>query len=175
MSTSKKFKADNANYMGNDVDLRNEMQTIMRVHGHWGLLRRRIKDRHCSCWDPVNQEARLDCKTCLGSGYAFVDCLIRMRKQSSSALEAPSPAGRISETTARIWVQHKVKPDRGDFIAELAQDPESNLRSFQIQAVVPFSVTKMYDIQDVVEMREFGGRVEFFTILVEEADFGDTA
>jgi hypothetical protein len=170
----KDFKADPASYTGLDVDLRQEMSAIMRVHGHWAILRKRIKDRHCFCWNDQTDEASSDCRFCLGSGWAFVDHLVRLRKQAMFQMsETPDPTGRVNPSLFKFWLQYHVKPDRGDFIAEIALEEESLKRNYQIQPVSPYKIVRMYDIQDVADMREMGGRLEFFTILAEEASFGD--
>ncbi|TXH17381.1 MAG: hypothetical protein E6R03_04010 [Hyphomicrobiaceae bacterium] len=171
----KDYHSDLSKYKGNDVDLRAEFSAIMRIHGHWALLRKRIKDKKCACYNTSTDEAASDCKKCLGSGYAFVDHFIRVRKQPIYQLsEVAEPVGRISPTITKFWVQYHTKPDRGDFIAEISQDETSRTQNFQIQPTVPLAIFKMYDIQDVADMREFGGRIEFFSVVVEEASFGDT-
>jgi hypothetical protein len=89
--------------------------------------------------------------------------------------EVPTQLGRSSGgPLVKIYLRCSAKPDRGDFFAEIAQDEESLLRNFRIQPNLPLTITRMYDLQDVLDMREAGGRVEFFTVLAELADLGDT-
>jgi hypothetical protein len=176
MTHPKDFWTDQSRRISPDIDLRKEVALILQNHGHWGLLRRRVRDRKCRCWNDQTAEARSDCKTCLGSGWAFVDIPVRYRKtiliQSS---ENPTPAGRTGGgTLVKLYMKSYVKPDRGDFLAEIAQDETSLNRNFQIQPNTPLEITRMYDLQDVNDLREAGGRVEFFTAMAEEADLGDT-
>jgi hypothetical protein len=89
--------------------------------------------------------------------------------------ESPREVGRAGGgTLVKIYLRSSVKPDRGDFFIEIAQDESSRDRNFQIQPLAPIEIVKVYDIQDVLDLREAGGRLEFFTVLAEDADLGDT-
>ncbi len=170
------FQPDKATQVPADIDLRKEVDLIFHRHGHWGLLRKRVRDRKCQCYNEQTHEARAECRSCLGSGWAFIDYPVRYRKTSLVQMtEAPTQLGRSSGgPLVKIYLRCSAKPDRGDFFAEIAQDEESLLRNFRIQPNLPLTITKMYDLQDVLDMREAGGRVEFFTVLAELADLGDT-
>jgi hypothetical protein len=176
MPGTQDFYSDESRKSKPDIDLRQEMALILDKHGTWGLLRKRVRDRRCSCWNSNTEEARSDCPKCLGTGWAFVDHFIRYRKTSLVQLtEMPMPVGRAEGgSLMKFYMRSFVKPDRGDFIAELAQDEESLTRNYQIQPETPLTITALWDIQSVIDLREAGGRIEYWQALAEVADLGDT-
>lgn len=160
----------------NDIDLRAELHAIFERHGHWAVLRKRDLTKRCACFNETTHEAMPRCGKCAGTGYALVDHFVRVRYMPLAEMtEAPGPSYRMQTSTIRYWFQHHVKPDVGDFLAELDLDEASLKSNAQIQPSAPFRIRKLFDIQTVTPMREAGGRVEFFNVLVEPADFGDTA
>ncbi len=87
--------------------------------------------------------------------------------------ENQTPVGRVDPSLTVIWVQYHMKPERGDFLVEIAQEEASLKRNWQIQPLLPIEIVRLYDIQEVHDNREAGGRLEFFRMLCEEASFGD--
>jgi hypothetical protein len=176
MPGTQDFYSDDSRQSTPDIDLRKEVALILDRHGTWGLLRKRVRDRHCSCWNETTAEARSDCPKCLATGWAFVDHLVRYRKTLLVQLvESPTPAGRQGATLHKFYLRSFVKPDRGDFIAEIAQDETSLTRNYQIQPIAPLEITAHWDIQDCNDLREAGGRLEYWQCLAEMADFGDSS
>lgn len=169
------FQSDRSRNDGG-IDLRLEIDMIFERHGHWGLIRKRVRDRKCPCFNQQTHEARSDCQKCIGTGEAYLDHLVRYRKTGFVQMtESPREVGRAGGgTLVKIYLRSSVKPDRGDFFIEIAQDESSRDRNFQIQPLAPIEIVKVYDIQDVLDLREAGGRLEFFTVLAEDADLGDT-
>lgn len=154
------------------INLREEFEDIMDDHGHWGVIRRRVSIRKTENFDPSTHES--DSPQDLASGEAFYDEFVRMRKMTFfSAPEDPTPYGRASVPMIIFWVQHPVKPSRGDFLLEIAQDGDSANCEGQIQPVTPYEIVRKYDIVDVDDMREAGGRIEYWRVVCEEADLGD--
>lgn len=157
-----------------DIDLRAELSRFMARHGFWGLLRRQIQGRRCICLSESTHEADPRCTRCLGSGKAFVDHPVRMRRMTVfGGTEQPMSVGRQDPTLFKFYLQYHVRPDRGDFLLEVAQDEQSLVRSYQIQPNIPLTIARKYDVQHVDDMREAGGRMEFFTVWAELADLGD--
>lgn len=156
------------------IDLRNEFDAIMRDHGTWGLLRKRTGNRKkAASYNPTTAEAAPGERAVLQSGESFIDYLVRYRRMGLFDVpEAASSVGREGPALVRFYVQWHMRPDPHDFIAEIAQDESSRQRSFQIQPVAPFQITKLWDIQEVTPMRERGGRVEFWQVLCREAVLG---
>lgn len=159
-----------------DIDLRAEMSRIMANHGFWGILRKHVAGRRCQCTSSSTHEADPDCRLCLGTGQAFVDHPVRLRRVTVfGSTEQPMPVGRMDSTLFKFYLQYHVRPDRGDFLLEIAQDEQSLVSSFQIQPNIPLTVVRRYDVQHVDDMREAGGRMEFFTVWAELADLGDAS
>ena len=154
------------------IDLRKEFQKMMDDHAHWGVIRRRVSIRKTENFDPSTHES--DNPEDLGAGEAYYDEFVRMRKMTFFTVpEDPTPLGRSSVPLVVFWVQHQVKPNRGDFLLEIAQDGDTANCDGQIQPVAPFEIVRKYDIMDVDDMRDRGGRVEFWRVVCEEADLGD--
>lgn len=154
------------------IDLRQEMAQIMEIHGHWGALRRRIDNRKAQGFDNATHEAP-DMDD-LASGEAYQDVFVRLRKRTLfSTGEDSTPMGEQSSPIIVFYVQSQVRPTRGDTLLELVQDETSLERGSQIQPAKPFRIFRKYDIEDVDDMREAGGRVEFFTVYTKVADLGD--
>lgn len=159
-----------------DINLRDEFAKIMLDHGHWMLLRHRVEDRYCYCYNQVTGEGSLQCPKCMGTGFAFIDSWVQGRKMTRFEIpEMHTSSGRMAAPLIRFWVKHTVRPDRGDFLCEVALDSDSHQYSGTMEPNRPVQIVRIYDIQDVDDMREMGGRVEYFRLLVEEADLGDTS
>lgn len=171
------FQADNSRITSaRDIDLRAELSRIMHNHGFWGLLRKQVQGRRCGCVSQSTHEADPHCRLCLGSGKAFVDHPVRLRRVTVfGGTEQPQRVGRLDPTLFKFYLQYHVQPDRGDFLLEIAQDEQSLVETFQIQPNIPLTIVRRYDIQHVDDMREAGGRMEFFTVWAELADLGDSA
>lgn len=153
-------------------DLRAEFNKIMDDHGHWAVLRRRVNPPPSAAKHPRTHESSDPADT--GDGYAYVDEWIRVRKMTLFAdREDPLPAGRSSTPLVVFWCRHHVKPSRGDFLLEVSQNETSLQSSTQIQPLRPYRIVQKYDIQDVDDMREAGGRAEFFKLIVEQTDNND--
>lgn len=154
------------------IDLRQEFSDIMEKHGYWAVLRRRVNPPVTAAKKGSIGESDDPADT--GDGYAYVDEWIRVRKMTLFAdRENPGATGRTSAPLLVFWCRHRVKPSRGDFLLEVAQSEASLDRSSQIQPVRPYVIVQKYDIQDVDDLREDGGRTEFFKLIVEQTDNND--
>lgn len=155
------------------IDLRREFEQIMAQQGHWAVLRRRQRP-FTTGRNPTTHEG--DSLGTLGDGSPYVDEFIRVRKMTivstGEVPNSPTP-GRASSPIQVFWCKHHIRPNRGDWLIELAQDPASLYRRFDIQPLTPYEIIRKYDIQDVDDMREAGGRIEFWKLVVEDADLGD--
>ncbi len=159
--------------MSSEIDLRAEFNALLEARGHWGVLRRRIDERKAAGFNEQTHEAAD--RDNLSSGEAYVDIFVRLRKRTLfSTGEQPTPLGVQGTPLIIFYLQSTVKPTRGDWLMEIAQDESTVRCGVGIQPSKPFNVTRKYDIQDVDDMRDQSGRVEFFTVYTEVADLGDT-
>ena len=158
------------------IDLRQEFAAIMRDHGSWGVLRKRVTRTRVSSYRPEPGEITPKTRQALVPGEAYFDYLVRYRRTTLFDVpEKEDSIGREGQALARFYLQWDKKPDTHDFIIELAQDPTSQNRSFQVQPVTPLEIVKIWDIQEVTPMRDRGGRIEFWQVLCKESVTGGPA
>jgi len=152
-----------------EINLREEFDKLMSCKGHWAALRRRVGTRHSSDVNPGTEEGEdLDN---MGSGHKHQDFFIEIRKRTLFARgEKETALGKIGEPLLMFYVRSGIKPARHDFLLELAQEEHAD---GSMSLVEPFRIVRKYDILDVDEMRELGGRVEFFQVYVQELALGD--
>lgn len=157
------------------IDLRRELEIIMRDHGTWGLLRKRIElGKRAASYNAASGEApQPGEKGVMATGEGFVDYLIRYRRMMIFEVsEQATSSGREGPSLVRFYLQWNMKPDVHDFLIEVAQDESSQSRSKGIQPIIPFKMVRMWDIQEVNPMRDRGGRVEFWQVFAREAVYG---
>lgn len=158
------------NYDGaNGIDLRAELKAILDDHGHWGILRHRVGSQHSSDLNPSTEEGEdMDNP---GSAHKYQDMFIKLRKRTLYAKgENPTPLGKVGEPILKFYVASNVRPAKHDYIIELAQAEDSNGR---VSPSLPYAIHRSYNIVDVDDMREEGGKVEFFEVYVSEIALGD--
>lgn len=158
------------------IDLRQEFDAIMRDHGSWGVLRKRITRTRVNSFNTVTGEPTPGTRQAAPSGEAFIDYLVRYRRTTLFDVpEKEASVGREAQALVRFYLQWDKKPDTHDFIIELAQDPTSQVRSYQMQPLTPMEIVKIWDIQEVTMMRDRGGRGEFWQVLCKESVTGGPA
>lgn len=87
------------------IDLRVEMDKILRSYGHWVMVRHYDTTRHSKYWDERAHEA------VGGPAWEYMDYIVRSRKvlQRSigtlSALEMPAPPGMMTVPYVNYYVQ----------------------------------------------------------------------
>lgn len=155
------------------IDLRKEFDTIMRDHGAWGLLRKRLRKKAASYNTSADEAPE---KPALLSGEHYLDYVVRYRRMTLfDAGEQQTSIGREGVQLVRFYLEWDKKPDIHDFLVEIAQSEASMGSSPQIQPVFPYQITRLWDIQEVTPMRERGGRVEFWQVFCREAVLGGPA
>jgi hypothetical protein len=147
-----------------EIDLRQEMIDLIEKRGHWFVLRQSFPGRKCQCVNPVTGDSSKDCNTCFGSGRAFIDRFVKGRKTSRTgykqggAPEARTPIGLASSPDAVFYVQYDQKPSQTDYVLEIALDPNDQ------EPVRSYKILSVFDIEEAVEFRDQGGRIEFCSL-----------
>lgn len=158
------------------IDLRQEFAAFMRDHGSWGVLRKRVTRARVNSFNPEVGESAPGTKQALLTGESYFDYLVRYRRTTLfDVSEKESSIGREGQALVRFYLKWDKKPDPHDFLVELAQDPTSQTRSFQVQPLAPLEIVKLWDIQEVTPMRDRGGRLEFWQVLCKESVTGGPA
>lgn len=157
--------------LGAEIDLRQEIATILENRGHYVYLRR-ATDRRCSCFQ--NGEAQIDCPYCTGTGWYYEDTLYKARKMPltdpvvAALLEQRSPIGLIGSAQFVFWFGHEVDPapSRRDSILEVRLNETTGL---PIRAV---DIEARWEIGQIQGYRDQGGRIEFWACWVREGALG---
>ena len=158
--------------MNGEIDLRQELDELINKHGHWFVLRQAVPGRLCLCIDPITKDCNPRCNICLGSGNAFIDRFVKGRKSrpvrlsQTADMESRASLGIVTVPEAVFYIQYDIRPTELDFIIELAlsindQEPE-----------IPYRSIGVYSITDSRELRDQGGRIEYFSITAQRKNWG---
>lgn len=136
----------------------------MDLRGHWMILRQAVPGRVCACVDPTTNDANTSCNQCLGSGRAYIDRFIKGRK--SRPVKITQTLGgeirtAITEGAANDWIMYiefNMRPTSDDFVIEL------RLNENTIEPIQPFMAVSVYNIKEVRDLRDIGGRTEYYAI-----------
>lgn len=139
------------------LDLRKEMEDILREYGHWVMLLRSSRKIRCKCWNERAQEADSRCTDCLGSGWLTrAERHLARRDNASQIVTLPSVTaveepGRIWTQSSNFFFRHDVHPQVGDLIMEVGW-----------RGSKPTNIYAVYLIQHSEANRGQGGRIEFY-------------
>jgi len=106
------------------------------------------------------------------SNYYFVDKLIKgYRYLAQPGFDYQAQIGTINTKTQVYIIEHDKMPKNTDFILELELDETTG------QPKQPFSISRVFDIQDAQPMRggqpkTIAGGIEFWRCYVEENNLG---
>ncbi|WP_422661753.1 hypothetical protein ACK8P5_25705 (plasmid) [Paenibacillus sp. EC2-1] len=161
------------------MDMRLEMDRILKQHGHPVLLQRTSRKLRCICWNEKHQESDLElyisiikpgtipssCPRCLGTGrVSRIERHTIRRHQSAQALILPqliqsgSP-GLVASDAKVFYMRYDVHPQKGDLIYEVGWDKQR-----------PTHLRQAYVIQSPEDVRLEKGRIEFYHVVAKEAN-----
>lgn len=104
----------------------------------------------------------------LKTGYTFTDFLVKaFTWQANLGVKFESGVGYLSTQGKNFVVQHDRPINKFDLILELNTDPNTGeLRQ-------PFSIIRVFEIQDVMPLIGDGSRTEFWKCNIEERNLDD--
>lgn len=153
-----------------EIDIRFEMEELLRNRGHKIVLRRATTIR-CPNWDPASHESHSKrCAYCMGMGYMYQDVVMRTYYRpavdvESQAKERRYDVGLMSSGKRMYYFEYDVWPKIADYILEVELDAGGEpIRMWQVQ--------KIFDIQVVHPFRDKAGRVEFYEAQCAERPTG---
>jgi hypothetical protein len=154
-----------------DIDLRVVFADLMANRGH-NVFLRRAGDRRCGCWNTVLREAHIDCKFCTGTGWLYSDHLYKARKMPiTDAVVAALLQSRIAIGLSGVpqflwWLPYDAKPTLRDVILEVTLDEGTGLPK------KPYKIESIWNIGQVQDYRDQGGRIEFWGCWVRKGGLG---
>ena len=140
------------------------MADFLDKRGHWVAIRQAVPGAKCSCMDSALGEPGRACDDCLGTGRAYVDRLIKIRKSKTLQInqaigsERSSPIGNVNAFDVLMYTSYTVKPTQQDFILEIALDSKTR------EPNIPIKIVQVYNVIDIQDNRDQGGRVEYYSI-----------
>lgn len=168
--------------MINDMDLRQEIDELLQETGHYVLLQRTSRKLRCICWDEKMKESSIEnylkymkllttkhkeCPKCLGSGWVSrIERVLTRRQLASDIISLTSriqtlEIGKQTFDNKLFYFKHDVQPREGDYIIEVGWD-----------GLKPTHVINSYIIQMSADMREHGGRIEYWQAITKEDNIG---
>jgi hypothetical protein len=149
------------------IDLRKEIETLRDAVGfRWIALRSLDLTQRClECIKTTNDsfDQPGSCSACMGSGFVFIDKLVKgFRYLSTPGFDFRSEIGILNTETQVYIIEHDKKPKETDFIFELELNEETGTPR------QPFSVNRVFKIQNAFPARGDDGRIEFWRCFVEE-------
>jgi hypothetical protein len=153
------------------IDLREELNLLKTKHGfRWIALRSARLNKKCTeCTkviDPTYNEPNPNCRSCLGTGHAFIDKLTRAYSYVvAQGFNPRTKIGTVNTKTSVYLLDYNILPKEADFILELDLIESTGVPR------QPFSIRKIFKINDARPMRSNRGRIEFFRCFTEEYSF----
>jgi len=141
------------------INLREEVDIIMRDHGHWCWLLVVDLTVRCLCVEAKTITANPNCAICMGLGYEYEEKRVLSRRRLSSGLqtlfttEQLTDPGMLSPVGNFYYFEHHVHPKPQDVIIE--KDDNDN-------------VYEVFDIELVEPLREKRGRIEYYRVAVNK-------
>lgn len=134
----------------------------INAHGHWLVLRSAQLNRRCACVEPDTGRANQGCRTCLATGYQFVDYVVRGCKSFGLPdFDIDTPVGQAPVGTTVYYLEYVVPVKRDDLVLEIELSPEDGT------PITPTKIRDGFKVTQVEDMRDASGRVEFWQIRVE--------
>jgi len=150
------------------LDIRKELRVLVETSGfRWVALRSAQLDQACTrCINKISPQYDSPtgvCLKCLNTGHLFADKLVKAYSYLPAAgRDFLSDIGIINTETVVYIFEHGSKPKTGDIVCEL------DLNEATGTPRQPFSIRRMFTIQDSKEMRGDDGRIEFYKTYCEE-------
>ncbi len=145
------------------MNIRKSLDNILKKYGYDLIYIRRDKRFKCSCYSERSSgQTSSSCNKCFGTGYKVAIEKIRSRRKIAPLTESLVRAGRnyeignVSGTAFLYFIQHDVKPKKGDILLEV-----------EWKNGVPFKIKEKHFISIADPKHGAGGRIEFYQVYVK--------
>lgn len=161
-----------------EIDVRSEVEEILQNRGYYVFLRK-ARAQYSPTWEASRGESRDSDPFNHTTGHMYDDYLVLIRKvptvemQAGPGREVRSDLGIMGPRKYLIYMKHPpidtstdTLPTINDQIIEVTLDETTRLpkRAYNIERV--------YDIQQTHEFRDQNGRIEYWSLLVEQQVIG---
>lgn len=149
---------------------RRSFEDMIVQWGHWCVLRRFERGIVRSArYDAYYEESSRAAIQELTSGRAYSDHLMRMVKRTVvPGFEKRAKIGSVATPGLFFYLHASSKPTRQDWIMEVAQQEVRG----EAKPIIPYRITRFYNIMDTDEYRMERGRIAYFRCRVEESNIG---
>lgn len=162
-----------------EIDVLEEVTARVRDRGHY-IAFRKITSNICPNFNLDRREDHPDdCPYCMGTGYIFEDYIIKSYSRPTRDIEAQAKSVRIEigVMSPNRWTYYfpayiqknkriYLNPTHKDYIIELELNHENNLPA------KPYRFKKILKIEVVAELRDKGGRLEYYNVNTREMTTG---
>ncbi len=165
----------NPTIFDSEIDLREELNTLIDNRGHYIVLRRITKHR-CPNWrESQHEEHTKKCKWCAGTGYMYQDILVKSYNHptiaaETQARESRQDIGYINYDRLKYYFKAYgsdietgesilMWPKLADYILEVKLVDVTGLPT------LAYTTIKIMDIQNVHAYRDQNGRVEYWVTI----------
>lgn len=152
------------------IDLRDAFEDIIRDTGYYVLLRRTERKMHCSCWDPINQDADDQCIYCGGTGrVSIIERQLTRKTRTMFATTAPNNVVLANPSNFEVpsytyYFRYDVHPRVQDLVYEVSWLDDNN----------PKVILAENEINLVEPLRDRRGRIEYYRASCSERPINKT-
>lgn len=154
-----------------EISIKDEIRALIARHGREAYLRKRT-DQKCRCMDPITEEADVDCPTCSGLGYVYLDHKIKFYKHIITRAVAGAyrkdvaPFGVVATDEAVMYIEAPgLNPSVHDWLVEVRTDELGKVD-------YPAKIERAYDVNDVVDYRENYGQIAYWALRTRSVALG---
>ena len=152
------------NYKTSYIDIAGEIKNMRELGFQWCGYRRVDYTRPCSC----NTEEGKGCIRCFQTSYLFTDFLVKAHFWTSfPGVEFSSPASLVSTQSKYALLEWNQPVQKFGFILEL------DLEAATGKVRQPFSILRVYEIQNYEIIRGESAKIEYNKCFIEERNFDD--
>lgn len=154
-----------------EISVHDEIHELIADHGREVYLRKRTNQK-CRCADSITGEAKIDCPTCSGLGYVYLDYKVLAFKYLNTI--PPSGAYRKMQATFGVmgtdetifYIEHLgIYPSIHDCIIEVITDTDGTVSA-------PPLIERIHSINQIDDLRENHGQVAYWSLRCRRLDTG---
>lgn len=145
----------------NNINFRNEMETLLDEYGVDVLLVRKMKDSRCPCYDSLHRDGDSNCKICLGTGMlsSVEKNKAVIQNANSQNFIRVSELGLLVSNSFVMYFDHSTHLNEGDHVFMVGFDKTN----------IPVDIKNVCSIKTSKAVRGDNGRIEYYEILAESS------